>query len=74
MCFTFLRITEVKDRDDIPLLLKNKKEFKTGFDWIYVPMQLTDWPLVEMALLLIGLTYLFGKNQLWPSRERSIVF
>jgi hypothetical protein len=23
---------------------------------IYLPMQLTDWPLVEVALLLIGLT------------------
>jgi hypothetical protein len=30
----------------------------------YLPMQLTDWPLVEAALLLIGLTQIsFDKNQ-----------
>jgi hypothetical protein len=26
----------------------------TGLDGIYLPMQLTGWPLVEVALLLIG--------------------
>jgi hypothetical protein len=43
-------------------LLGGKKWFKTG--GIYLPTQLTDWPLVEVALLLIGLTdhYLFDKN------------
>jgi hypothetical protein len=36
----------------------------TGLDGIYLPMQLTDWLLVEVALLLIGLTYVtFVKNQ-----------
>jgi hypothetical protein len=28
----------------------------TGLNGIYLPMQLTDWLLVEAALLLIGLT------------------
>jgi hypothetical protein len=27
-----------------------------GLDKIYLPVQLTDWPLGEVALLLIGLT------------------
>jgi hypothetical protein len=27
-------------------------------DGIYLPKQLTDWPLVEVALLLIGLTHI----------------
>jgi hypothetical protein len=32
-------------------------------DGIYLPMQLTDWLLVEVALLLIGLTQIsFAKN------------
>jgi hypothetical protein len=30
----------------------------TGLDGIYLPMQLTDWPLVEVAPLLIGLTHI----------------
>jgi hypothetical protein len=30
----------------------------------YIPMQLTDWPLVKVALLLIGLTDISrDKNQ-----------
>jgi len=38
-------------------------------------MQLTDWLLVEVALLLIGLTQIsFAKNWFWPSRKRSAVF
>jgi hypothetical protein len=28
-------------------------------DEIYLPMQLTDWLLVEVALLIIGLTQIF---------------
>jgi hypothetical protein len=35
-------------------LLEVKSSFETGLDGIYLPMQLTDWPLVEVALLLIG--------------------
>jgi hypothetical protein len=32
-------------------------------DGIYLPMQLADWQLVEVALLLIGLTQIsFVKN------------
>jgi hypothetical protein len=30
----------------------------TSLDGIYLPMQLTDWPIVEVALLLIGLTHI----------------
>jgi hypothetical protein len=33
-----------------------QKWFQTGLDEIYLPMQLIDWLLVEVALLLIGLT------------------
>jgi hypothetical protein len=54
---------ELRDRDDIPLLLEGKKWFETGLDGIYLPMQLPDWLLVEVALLLIGLTKIsFVKN------------
>jgi hypothetical protein len=35
-----------------------KSNFELGLDGIYLPMQLTDWPLVEVALLLIGLTHI----------------
>jgi hypothetical protein len=36
----------------------------TGLDGIYLPKQFTDWPLVEVALVLIGLTHIsFNKNQ-----------
>jgi hypothetical protein len=49
-------LTELKSRDDIPLLLEGKKSFLTALDGIYLPGQLTDWPLVDLALLLIGLT------------------
>jgi hypothetical protein len=34
----------------------------TGLDGIYLPMQLTDWPLLEAALLLIGPTHIFLVN------------
>ncbi len=43
---------EVKDIDDIPLLV----EGKTGLNGIHLPMQLSDWLLVGVALLFIGLT------------------
>jgi hypothetical protein len=64
-------LSELKSRDDIPLLLGG------GFDGIYsyLPMQLTDWPPVEVPLLFIGVTHIsFDKNQFWHSRKRSIVF
>jgi hypothetical protein len=48
--------TELKSRDDIPLLLGGKKYFKLVLNGIYLPMRLPDWLLVEVALLLIGLT------------------
>ncbi len=36
---------------------------KSSFCKIFLPIQLTDWLLVEMALLLIGLTQIsFVKN------------
>jgi hypothetical protein len=53
-------LSELKSRDDIPLLLGG------GFDGIYsyLPMQLTDWPPVEVPLLFIGVTHIsFDKNQ-----------
>jgi hypothetical protein len=38
-------------RHSIPFLLEDK----TGLDGIYLPLQFADWPLFEVALLLIGL-------------------
>jgi hypothetical protein len=36
----------------------------TDLDGIYLSMQLTDWSLVEAALLLIGPTHIsFDRNQ-----------
>jgi hypothetical protein len=38
-------------------------------------MQITEWLLVELALLFIGLTQMsFAKNWFLTSRKRSIVF
>jgi hypothetical protein len=38
-------------------------------------MQLTDWLLVEVALLLIGLTHIsFDKNRFWPPTNKSLAF
>jgi hypothetical protein len=35
----------------------------TGLDGIYLPLQFADWPLFEVALLLIGLIQIsFVKN------------
>jgi hypothetical protein len=50
--------TGARGRDDIPLLLEIKKLFTTAwFEWNLPPLQLTDWLLVEVALLLFfGLT------------------
>jgi hypothetical protein len=51
---------ELKDRDDSPGLLEGSKRFQTGFDEIFLLMQLIDWLLVDVvALLLIGLTNIF---------------
>jgi hypothetical protein len=33
-----------------------KKWFESGLNGFYLPLQLIDWLLVEVALLLIGLT------------------
>jgi hypothetical protein len=35
-------------------------------------MQLTGWSLVEVALLLIGLTYIFLKKNSFESRSRLL--
>jgi hypothetical protein len=51
--------TGLRDRDDIPLMLEGKKLFLTGLDGIYLPMQLTDWLFVTVALLLIGLIQIY---------------
>jgi hypothetical protein len=54
----------MKSRDDIPLLLVGKSSFKLVLMESTSPMQLNDWPLVEVALLLICLTHVFfDKNQ-----------
>jgi hypothetical protein len=54
---------ELRDRDDIHYCWREKGSFKTGLDGIYLPMQLAGWLLVEVALLLIGLTKIsFVKN------------
>ncbi len=43
----------------IPFLLEDK----TGLDGIYLPLQFADWPLVDVVLLIIGLTQIsFVKN------------
>jgi hypothetical protein len=37
--------------------VKGKSSFKLhGLNGIYLPMQITDWLLVEVGLLLIGFT------------------
>jgi hypothetical protein len=57
------KLPELRDRDNIPLLVECKKEFLTGLDGIYLPMQITDLLYVEEALLIIGLTQIsFVKN------------
>jgi hypothetical protein len=47
-------------------LLEVKKVVLNWFGWnLYLPMQLTDWLLVEVALLLIGPTQIsFVKKKL----------
>ncbi len=40
----------------VPLQMCVQKWFQSGLNGIYFPRQLTDWLLVEVALLLIGLT------------------
>jgi hypothetical protein len=44
------------------------KWFKSGLKGLYLPMQLTDWLLLEVALLLLGLTQIsstkYGFNHL----------
>jgi hypothetical protein len=39
--------------------LDGQKWFLSGLNGIYLSMQLTDWLLVEVTLLLIGLTQIF---------------
>jgi hypothetical protein len=46
--------TEVEDREGIPLQMGGKKGHESGLNDIYLPVQLTDWLLVEVVLLLIG--------------------
>jgi hypothetical protein len=45
------------------------KWFKSGLKGIYLPMQLTDWLLLKVALLLLGLTQIsstkYGFNHLY---------
>jgi hypothetical protein len=44
----------------------------SGSNGIYLPMQLTDWLLVEVALLLVGLSKIsFVKNWFRPSGKKS---
>jgi hypothetical protein len=41
-----------------------KTFFGAQLDGIYLSLELPDWPLVEVALLLIGLTHIsFEENQ-----------
>jgi hypothetical protein len=51
---TYLTLPELRDRDDIPLLLEDKKLVLNWFGWNLPHMQLTDWLLVEVALRLHG--------------------
>jgi hypothetical protein len=37
------------------------KNSSSGLDGIYLPLQLTDWSLVEVALMLIGLAQISFK-------------
>jgi hypothetical protein len=53
---------ELKDREDIPLLLEGV--VLNWFGWNIPPHATHRWPLVEVALLLIGLTDIsFDINQ-----------
>jgi hypothetical protein len=66
--------TELKDRDDIPLLLEGKKcSFKLVWMESTSPCNslIGQWPLVEVPLRLIDLSYISSdKNQFSPSRKR----
>ncbi len=46
--------SQLRDRDNFLLLLVSKSSFK--LNGINLPMQLTDWLLVEVALQFFGLT------------------
>ncbi len=59
----------LKDREDIPLLLEGKK---SSLDGIYLPMQLTDWPLIKVALLLIGLIPYIQFDPRWEEINRIL--
>jgi hypothetical protein len=52
---------ELKSRDDIPYCWEVKISFKLV--WMNLPpINAPDWPLVEVALLLIGLIHIFLTN------------
>ncbi len=54
-----------KGRDDIPSLLGGKRAVLNWCAWnLHLPIQLTDWLLVQAALLLIGLTKSLTKSSL----------
>jgi hypothetical protein len=44
----------VEDREGIPLQISGKKWYESGLNDIYLPIQITDWLLFEVVLLLIG--------------------
>ncbi len=67
-------LSELKDRDDIPLSLEGWQVVLNWCGWnLYLPKQLTDWSLIEVPLLLIGLTHIsLDKNSLHPlGRDQS---
>jgi hypothetical protein len=55
-----------------------KGSFKLVWMEIYLPMQFTDWLLVEVALLLIGLTQIYlsktGFNSLGRDRKALVLY
>jgi hypothetical protein len=44
----------VEDREGILLQMGGKKWYESGLNDIYLPIQLPDWLLFEVVLLLIG--------------------
>ncbi len=44
------------DKEGIPFQMGGQNWFESGSNGIYLPMQLTDGLLIEVALLLNGLT------------------
>jgi hypothetical protein len=54
---------ELRQRQhSITTVVGGKRQFETGLNGMCLPIELTDWLLVDVAFLLIGLTKISLKN------------